>query len=276
MGCIYKITNLINNKIYIGQTSQTAATRWSEHKKNFKQLRDDMAIHKAMFKYGEKNFSFEIIEECDNNLLADRECYWIAQYNSYEEGYNSTIGGEGAPKHDYNKFLEEWNNGATLEEIGIITGADRHTIAKGLETFGITSLETKTRAMGKRVQQYSLDGKFIAEFDSASAAARSFDTTPSNIIHCCNHSHASAYNYIWKYTCDKIDIKTLVENYKKTGKGSLKEVEQYSLDGEYIQTFSSCREAARSINAPYHVGINSCCLGRQKTAYGYKWKYKDA
>jgi hypothetical protein len=67
----------------------------------------------------------------------------------------------------------------------------------------------------------------------------------------------------------------LVENYKKTGKGSLKEVEQYSLDGEYIQTFNSCREAARSINAPYHVGINSCCLGKQKTAYGYKWKYKD-
>ena len=275
MGCIYKITNLINNKIYIGQTSQTAAARWSSHKKNFKQLRDDMAIHKAMFKYGEDNFSFEIIEECENALLADRECYWIAHYNSYKDGYNSTIGGEGAPKHDYKDFLEEWNNGATLEEIGIITGADRHTIAKGLETFGVTSLETKTRAMGKRVQQYSLNGEFIAEFDSASAAARSFDTTPSNIIHCCNHSHSSAYNYIWKYTCDNVDIKTLVEKHKKTGRGSLKEVEQYSLDGEYIQTFSSCREAARSINAPYHVGINSCCLGRQKTAYGYKWKYKD-
>ena len=53
----------------------------------------------------------------------------------------------------------------------------------------------------------------------------------------------------------------------------MKMVEQYSLDGEYIQTFSSCREAARSIGAPYHIGINSCCHGKQKTAYGFKWKY---
>lgn len=275
MGVIYKITNLINSKIYIGQTSQTAAARWSDHKKNFKSLQDDMVIHKAMFKYGKDNFSFEIIEECDNNKLSERESYWIKYYNTYEEGYNSTLGGEGAPKYDYNLFLKEWNDGATLEEISIITGADRHIIAKALGSFGVKSIELKARACGKKVLQYTLDGRFVAEFDSASSAARKFNAMPGNIINCCKQIHASAYNYLWKYSCDDISIEKLVKRYKETGKGSPKQVEQYSLDGKYIQTFSSCREAARSINAPYHVGINACCLGKQKTAYGYIWKYKE-
>ena len=62
MGYIYKITNLINNKVYIGQTGQALDARWNDHKKSFKQLCDEMVIHKAMFKYGESNFSFEMLE----------------------------------------------------------------------------------------------------------------------------------------------------------------------------------------------------------------------
>ena len=276
MGIIYKITNLINNKVYIGQTSQTPSARWSDHKKNFNSLQDNMAIHKAMLKYGEKNFSFELIEECENSLLSEREQYWIQKYNTYKNGYNSTIGGEGAPKYNYALFFEEWEKGATLEEISFKYSADRHTVSNGLHTFGVNSLDLKSRAMGKRVQQYTLDGILIAEFDSASAAAKTFDASPSNIINCCQHLHTSAYNYLWKYSCDdEISIESIVERHRKTGKGRLKKVEQYSIDGEYIQTFNSCREAARSIKAPYHVGINSCCLGKQETAYGYKWKYKE-
>ena len=50
-------------------------------------------IHKAIHKYGIENFEFSIVEECDKSLLDDRECYWIRFYDSYNNGYNATIGG---------------------------------------------------------------------------------------------------------------------------------------------------------------------------------------
>lgn len=93
MGIIYKITNTENGKMYIGQTKQRLCDRWADHKKNFLTLQDNMAIHKAMYKYGKSSFVLEEIEKCDNDLLDEREIYWIAFYDTYHNGYNSTPGG---------------------------------------------------------------------------------------------------------------------------------------------------------------------------------------
>ena len=81
---IYKITNLINNKIYIGQ-SIDCQRRWAEHKRagqinpnSVKNKRDyNLPIHCAIRKYGIKNFQFEVIEECERNVLDVKEQYWI-------------------------------------------------------------------------------------------------------------------------------------------------------------------------------------------------------
>ena len=275
MGYIYKITNTINNKLYIGKTINTIASRWGEHQKNFTSLRDDMVIHKAMYKYGKEAFIIEEIEQCDNSIINEREQYWIAYYDTYNNGYNSTIGGDGAPKIDREQVVSCWHNGMTITEICETIGTTRHTVSGILAANGVETLATKTRALGKRVEQYTLDGIFVKEYDSISDAARSVaNATPSNINSCCARRHTSAYNYLWKYKDDPTPIQDFVEKQKTTGKGMQKQVEQYDLDNNYIQTFNSCREAARSIGAPYHVGINSCCLGKQKTAYGYKWRYK--
>lgn len=96
---IYKITNKINNKVYIGKAINIYK-RWIEHKNNMKYEKYNQIIYKAMRKYGIENFSFEIIEECDKYILDEREKYWIRYYNSYigfsnSNGYNMTIGGEG-------------------------------------------------------------------------------------------------------------------------------------------------------------------------------------
>lgn len=275
MGYIYKITNTINNKMYIGKTINTIASRWGEHQKNFTSLRDDMVIHKAMHKYGKEAFIIEEIERCDNSIINEREQYWIAYYDTYNSGYNSTIGGEGAPKINREQVIDCWRDGMTITEICETIGVTRHTVSGILAANGVDTLATKTRALGKRVEQYTLDGIFVKEYDSISDAARSVaNATPSNINSCCTRRHTSAYNYLWKYKDDPTPIQDFVEKQKATGKGAQKQVEQYDLDNNYIQTFNSCREAARSIGAPYHVGINSCCLGKQKTAYGYKWRYK--
>lgn len=85
---IYKITNNINGKIYIGQ-SVSPARRFNSHISGA----FNSAIHNAIKKYGEENFSFDIIEGPIQNYN-EREIYWIKFYDSYNTGYNRTIGGE--------------------------------------------------------------------------------------------------------------------------------------------------------------------------------------
>lgn len=87
---IYKITNLTNNKIYIGQTNDIAR-RFIEHKRKGEASRIPLDV--AIKKYGEENFSFEIIEECTIEELDEKEEYWIKYYDSKNNGYNCTDGG---------------------------------------------------------------------------------------------------------------------------------------------------------------------------------------
>lgn len=109
MGYIYKITNIINNKIYIGQTRKTIEERFQAHINKAKQ-HTNRYLYDAMNKYGYDNFIPSEIEECDDNLLDEREIYWIAYYNTTNKqyGYNMTIGGGGG---------DTWTNNPNKEEI---------------------------------------------------------------------------------------------------------------------------------------------------------------
>lgn len=94
-GKIYKYTNLINEMVYIGQTRQTLEQRDYKHQI---QLNDNTYFHRALKKYGRKNFSLELIE--DNipfNQLDKKEKYYIDYFNSFYttgKGYNLTQGGQ--------------------------------------------------------------------------------------------------------------------------------------------------------------------------------------
>ena len=89
---IYKITNLINGKIYIGQSIHPER-RWMEHKQKAKNGKERHAIHLAIEKYGEENFSFEILKWTEN--YNREEIDMIKKYNSLvPNGYNITGGGE--------------------------------------------------------------------------------------------------------------------------------------------------------------------------------------
>lgn len=92
---IYKITNQVNGKIYVGQAVDIQK-RWKRHRsvyKNPKAREYDYHIYRGFRAYGIDNFKFEIIEECLESELNDREKYWIAYYDSYRNGYNETEGG---------------------------------------------------------------------------------------------------------------------------------------------------------------------------------------
>ena len=102
---IYKITNLQNNKSYIGK-SKNIEERWKEHVYEAK-IGSSRILCKSLRKYGIENFSFEIIEEIPiekyNNISSEREKYWIQYFSTYgDQGYNMTKGGDGGhPKGVY-------------------------------------------------------------------------------------------------------------------------------------------------------------------------------
>ena len=99
-GIIYKHTNTINNKSYIGFTKNTLDFRLNEHI-NDARNNSDRVFHKAIRKYGIDIFTSEILETLINttkNIICDREIFWIAFYNTHYKtgfGYNMTDGGEG-------------------------------------------------------------------------------------------------------------------------------------------------------------------------------------
>ena len=97
---IYKIENLINGKVYIGQ-SRNIEKRWTAHRtrpfnQNSKQY--DSPLYRSIRKYGIENFSFVVLEETLIEDLDNKEKYWIEYYgsNNKENGYNLTDGGNSA------------------------------------------------------------------------------------------------------------------------------------------------------------------------------------
>lgn len=105
---VYKITNTINNKIYIGQTTETIEKRFKRHCGY--QLNDNTYLHRAMKKYGIENFIIEKIDCATNQEeLNEKEFYWIHYYNSDVDGYNlkSSIGKCGGDTLSNHKNLED-------------------------------------------------------------------------------------------------------------------------------------------------------------------------
>lgn len=101
---IYKITNKINGKVYIGQTRQTIKARFNRHiQRALNEPHYDYALCNAMRKYGIESFEIELVEKVnDESELNDREIYWIDYFNSVSpNGYNMTYGGGGTNGYEH-------------------------------------------------------------------------------------------------------------------------------------------------------------------------------
>ena len=131
MGFIYKITNTINQKCYIGQTVKTLEKRFSQHKNNYtKPYFQQIVLYKAFKKYGIENFTFEEIEEVSNELLDEREKYWIKVYNSYYDGYNSTIRGRDISLYEWDEeeVIALYHQEKSARKVAKIIRCDHSTI----------------------------------------------------------------------------------------------------------------------------------------------------
>lgn len=153
-GIIYKITNLITGKVYIGQTKHSIEKRFKEHiRTSFSDDRPHGYIHKSIRKYGIENFSVEQIDSAKSfDEMNEKECYWITQENSLSpNGYNLVGGGNGKGiSEETRKKLRDANIGKKLSENG------RQALIKA-NTGRIQTEETKEKIRAANV------GKYVSE-----------------------------------------------------------------------------------------------------------------
>lgn len=140
MGYIYKITNDVNNKVYIGQTKRSLDKRWEEHKKYALEEDSQTKFYNAIKEIGVEHFELSLIEQVDSlQERNEREKYWITFYNSFENGYNSTRGGgcfewDGASKQElYDKIIELRLEGKTYDDICNNLHCGRKVVADALK-----------------------------------------------------------------------------------------------------------------------------------------------
>lgn len=113
---IYKIINLVNGKIYIGQTWNSIKQRWFDHKKP--SGKNCIKLHRAIIKYGAENFTTELLTLCSTQESADYlEEYFIKKYNTIKLGYNIRSGGSrGKMSEAQKKAVGDFHRGKILSE----------------------------------------------------------------------------------------------------------------------------------------------------------------
>ena len=287
---IYKITNIKNNKSYIGQ-SIDIERRWRSHRTepfNENSSQYNTIFYKAIRKYGIDNFTFEVLEECPAEQLDEKEKYWIEYYSTYSsqvnsKGYNMTSGGEQSSfLYNTEEILKLWNEGKTVKDIADILGCAYSTVSARLVSNQIPKQEIRYRANAYKaipVEQYTLDGTFVKEYPSISAAIRAFnkkvDGSTGNISYACEHKLTSAYHYIWRYKTDETPIDELVNQALLKCHHGPRKVNQYDKQGNFIKTFNTIKEAAQAVGLKSASAITNVCVGLSKTSKGFIWKYAN-
>ncbi|MBR6551295.1 MAG: GIY-YIG nuclease family protein [Clostridia bacterium] len=212
MAYIYKITNNINNKIYIGKTEHTVEKRFKEHCQYYKKREfEKRPLYSAMNKYGIENFAVETIEETDNP--EEREKYWIEYYGSFKNGYNATVGGDGKPYLDYELLIKTYQEVKNLSDTAKILNIDEGHLSNILKARNVNVLtvkEVNTLKYGKTILMLDKNSlKPLKSFACIADASR-YIQQEKNIVsdlkgmnkhirEVAYGKRKTAYNYAWKF-----------------------------------------------------------------------------
>lgn len=217
---IYKITNLKNNKVYIGQSIEIER-RWDKHRCYYKNEKNHRyKLYRAMSKYGLENFTFEIIEECLVDELNEREKYWIQYYDSYNNGYNMTIGGSDLIGANDKTVLQYNSKGELINTFKSAHEAERETgisftnickVCRGerphaggyIWRYINSNLEVKPIKLNIQrnsiIQQIDIHTKeVIAEFSSLKEAAEKTNSNSVCISRVCKGTQQTANGFFWR------------------------------------------------------------------------------
>ena len=210
MAKIYLIYNKKNGKKYVGETTRTAAQRFSEHifhafkdsRREYEKTRND--FHKEMVDEGEnifKTFNFSILEECDNKVRFERELYYIEKI---KPEYNE-IGKKYSIYKNKDKIIEEYKNGSNVTDIRKKYKCRHDVIAAILKGANIEIKRSRPHHC-KKVYLFDENGFVIKEWVNAGECSEDLGIDRGNIRCCCiantknNYLYNSACGYHFKYT----------------------------------------------------------------------------
>jgi hypothetical protein len=207
MAYIYEITNDINGKSYVGKTEGSIESRFALHCKEALYGRcSNRPLYKAMKKYGIEHFHVSLLEETDSP--EEREIYWIAKRNTFHNGYNATIGGDGKRYIDYNEVITLYDVSHNQKLVASQLNICECTVRKILHQNKIHRIKSPTQC--KSVTQTDGDGTPIRVFNSCGDAARfligqgytsaKIGTVTNKIAECANNRRKTAYGFGWKFT----------------------------------------------------------------------------
>ena len=223
MGYIYCITNLINEKKYVGKTTYSITKRFQEHCRDSKKERcERRPLYDAMNKYGIENFVVKELIECPNDELDSYEKMYIEKLQTYgHNGYNATKGGDGSILFDYDKIIETYALGGTMTECAAKMHCSVDTVKKVLTINNIPIRHNRRGCCSdpKKVIQYSLEGVFIKEWESITLAAhwlvdnnyaKTYNSGVKQKIRLCMRGkNKTAYKFIWKFHQEEHDSSNL-------------------------------------------------------------------
>lgn len=250
-GVIYKITNLVTNKIYIGKTTKDPDEYWHYHKIRANGGYVNKYLYSSMNKHGVENFTFKVIEEIEdisidklNSQLNALEQHHISSLGSkVPDGYNLTDGGEGTLGMVFSKEHRE-NISKSCK--------GRRSPRKG------ATLSEKTKEKLSKVRM----GRFKGEDN-----------------HFYGKKHTEETKKIIKDKNTEYQNRPEIKRQNKLKQPHRISVGMYSLSGELLMTFISLTDAKRWIakNTEYKgdVGTLSKAVSKGNVSYGYKWKKLD-
>ena len=215
-GYIYKITNKINGKCYIGQTKNHVNKRFQEHKRVSKNKNSsiyDYPLYRAFRKYGIENFSFEEIEKCNLDDLDERENYWINYFDSLCNGYNQIPGGYGGNRIvlDEKEVIKKYDTLKVVSNVAKYFKCSPQVIEHILNKNNIKIYSSKEviKMECKDVFQYDEKHNLVNTFHSFTEAGQwlidnhiSNAKSDLNAGHCIRRlllrGHNFLYNYYWE------------------------------------------------------------------------------
>lgn len=240
LGVIYKITNNINGKVYIGQTINPIESRFRAHC-NKTSSRYQSKLYYAIKKYGKESFSIEVLEKGQTKEELDsKEMSYISSYNSVSTGYNIRVGGH----------TSQWNP---------------ESLKKMTEAQILRSEKLKTPVL-------HLDCEFniIQRFESVKDAERNLNAKITKYF------KFEAIGFRRGFLVKECDLERSVAKIKDIIKDGHKfkhqRVQQISLvDGSVINEFDTMTEAAAAVGGK-KTNISAVCRGKKPTCRGYFWK----
>ena len=214
MSFIYVITNKINNKQYVGKTTDTIQHRWKRHLiDSRKRISEKRPLYDAINKYGPENFTIDALEECSINELEEREQYWIDKLDTYQKGYNATLGGDGKILYDYKKIAQKYQELQNQRLTADYFHCDILVVRKACKEYNIpilTSSEVNKKRLYNPVEMLDKNNAVLKIFDNQSVAAKflqenhysnvaDYTKLSYKIGQVCKGIHKTCCGFKWRY-----------------------------------------------------------------------------